>query len=246
LQRALEAADRAIALAPDEPDGYAARGELRFTYFWNWTGGREDIEKAMSYDVGNSTTQIRYSELLAGLGQLPQAIAAARKAVDADPLSATAWKALGKWLMNDRQFAAARQAFSRSEQINPDSVMPRWYLSETDLLDGKDQEALARTRSLRPDGALYVTALASYTLGRRTEAQQALDDYISRYSQTSAYQIAVIHAWRGETGKVFEWLDRSYAQHDSGLLWFKIDPFLSSIRADPRYGAMLKKLNLPE
>jgi hypothetical protein len=56
----------------------------------------------------------------------------------------------------------------------------------------------------------------------------------------------VIHAWRGETGKVFEWLDRSYAQHDSGLLWFKIDPFLSSIRADPRYGAMLKKLNLPE
>jgi hypothetical protein len=95
------------------------------------------------------------------------------------------------------------------------------------------------------------TTTLGYGLGKITLSAswhrfggQALDELISRHSQTDAYQIAVAYAWRGETGKAFEWLDRSYAQHDSGLLWLKIDPFLNRIRTDARYSAMLKKMNL--
>jgi TolB-like protein/DNA-binding winged helix-turn-helix (wHTH) protein len=244
LSRALAAAERAVALAPDEPDGYAARGMLRFTFFWDWSGGRADIEKAMAYDPGNITTQLRYSELLAGLGQLPEAIAAVKKTVDADPLSGYAWKTLGKWLTHDRQYAAARQALNRDRQINPDTVNPRWYLARLEILDGHPEKALALNPSLRKDGVVYVTALAEYSLRHYAESERALHEMIS--DEGDCTLIAEVYAWRGEPGKAFEWLDRGYAQHEGTLQWIKTDPFLSSIRSDARYAALLKKMNLPE
>ena len=245
LARALAAAERAVALAPEEPDGYAARGELRFTYYWDWTGGRADIEKAMAYDPGNITTQLRYSELLAGLGQLPEAIAAAKKAVDADPLSGNAWKALGKWMTHDRQYADARQALNRDRQINPESINPRWYFARLEILDGHPERALALNPSLRIDGVVYITALAEYSLGHNAESDRALKRMISE-DLGDGTLVAEIYAWRGESGKAFEWLDRGYAQREGTLQWIKTDPFLSSIRSDARYAALLKKMNLPE
>jgi TolB-like protein len=124
LQRALEAADRAVALAPDAPYGYAVRSWLRGGFFWDWSGARADIEKAIAHDATDGRVQLTYSELLRSLGLIPEAIAAARKATDADPLSEAAWVNLGYVLMNDRQFAAARQAQSRAQQINPESIWP--------------------------------------------------------------------------------------------------------------------------
>jgi hypothetical protein len=88
--------------------------------------------------------------------------------------------------------------------------------------------------------------MAAYSLGRREESQRALNELISRHAQNLAYQIAEAYAWRGETDQAFEWLDRSYAQHDAGLSFVKTDLFLGRIRADRRFAAMLRRMNLPE
>jgi serine/threonine-protein kinase len=60
-----------------------------------------------------------------------------------------------------------------------------------------------------------------------------------------AYQIAELHGYRGERDKAFEWLDRAYGQHDGGLLSLKIDPLMATLRQDPRYTDLLKKMRLP-
>jgi ribosomal protein L44E len=60
-----------------------------------------------------------------------------------------------------------------------------------------------------------------------------------------AYQIAEVYAFRNQSDEAFEWLDRAYAQHDVGLIGTKVEPLLKSLRHDPRYAALLKKLNLP-
>jgi len=244
LQRALEAADRAVALAPDVPYGYVVRSWLRGGFFWDWSGARADIEKAIARDAGDGRVQLTYSELLRSLGLIPEAIAAARKATDADPLSEAAWANLGYVLMNDRQFAAARQAQNRAQQINPESIWPRYRLAQIALLDGHPEMALTMAQTNRTPA--IVTAMAAYSLGRREEAQRALNELIYRHAQNLAYQIAEAYAWRGETDQAFEWLDRSYAQHDSGLSVVKTDLFLGRIRADRRFAAMLRKINLPE
>jgi hypothetical protein len=83
-------------------------------------------------------------------------------------------------------------------------------------------------------------------LGHVRESQQALDALIAGYSRQSAYQVAEVYAWRGEKDKAFEWLQRAYQQRDPGLTEIKFSPMLWNLHADPRFAAMVRKMNLPE
>ena len=60
------------------------------------------------------------------------------------------------------------------------------------------------------------------------------------------YQIAAVHAFRDEADLAFEWLERAYAQRDSGVSGIKGDPLMRGLAGDPRYKAFLRKLKLPE
>jgi hypothetical protein len=74
-----------------------------------------------------------------------------------------------------------------------------------------------------------------------TESDTALAEPIVKYHAIEAHQIADVYAFRSQSDEGFEWLDRVYAQHDSGLIATKTE----SLHSDPRYGAFLEKLNLP-
>ena len=89
--RQAEAAAKAVVLAPDQGYGYAARGDLRYTFARDWTGAQADFEKALAFDPANAAVQRGYGLLLASLGRLPEALAATRKAAELDPLSSSAW-----------------------------------------------------------------------------------------------------------------------------------------------------------
>ena len=61
----------------------------------------------------------------------------------------------------------------------------------------------------------------------------------------SWYQIAQMHAWRGETDRALAALDRAATYHDAGLIYVKYDPFFRSLRGDPRHAALLRRMKLP-
>jgi hypothetical protein len=59
-------------------------------------------------------------------------------------------------------------------------------------------------------------------------------------------QIAEVHAFRNEKSQAFTWLERAFAQKDVNLWSIKGDPLLKDLEGDPRYGAFLRKMNLPQ
>jgi hypothetical protein len=59
------------------------------------------------------------------------------------------------------------------------------------------------------------------------------------------YQIAEVYAVRGETDKAFEWLQIAFDSHDSGMLALLVDPLLRDLRGDPRYKALVTRMNFP-
>ena len=79
----------------------------------------------------------------------------------------------------------------------------------------------------------------------RSVDKSASSELVAKYHEGGAYQIAEVYALRNQSDKAFEWLDRAYAQRDSGLVGTKVDPLLKSLHKDPRFAAFLKKLNLP-
>jgi TolB-like protein len=246
FRRAVDAAERAVALGPGIPDGYAARAFMRYTYLWDWKGAGDDLDKALTLEPNDATVQRRYGDLLSTLGRLPEAIAATKKSIEADPLSAPAWVSLGMYLYSGGDIPAARHALERSFEINPDSTYIRWHLGVLELLDAQPQKALAhfqqvKVPSLRLDGI----AITEHTLGHNNESQAALDALIKSSSLEGAAQIAEVYAWRGEKDKAFDWLNRAFAQRDGGISDIKSNPLLASVRTDPRYQAFLRAMQLP-
>ena len=69
---------------------------------------------------------------------------------------------------------------------------------------------------------------------------------IAKHASDGAYQVAEALAWLGEKDKAFEWLERAYQQRDGGLSEVKVDLLLDRLHGDPRFKALLKKMNLPE
>jgi hypothetical protein len=72
-----------------------------------------------------------------------------------------------------------------------------------------------------------------------------LRELIAKYHADSAFEIAEVYAFRNQSDEAFEWLDRAYAQRDPSMMSTKVEPLLNSLHNDPRFAALLKKLNLP-
>jgi TolB-like protein/Tfp pilus assembly protein PilF len=245
-QRAQAAMDKSIALAPDLADGYAARGWLRSSLTWDWSGADADFAKALALEPGNADAQRRYGLLLQNLGRMTEAIAATRKAIELDPLSAAVWDNLGTmYFVDPKQFQEAREAFDRALAINPESSFAKFNLVILELLEGHAQEALSVARTAGEVWSQTGVAMAEHSLAHARESQLALDELIAKYAHDSAYQVAEAYAWRDEPDKAFEWLERAHEQHDGGLSAIKTDPLLKSLWTDARFTAMVKKLGLP-
>ena len=73
-----------------------------------------------------------------------------------------------------------------------------------------------------------------------------LRELIAKYKETAAHQIAEVYAVRGEVDLAFEWLERAYAHHDPSLSGMKSSFFLHSLRADSRWGVLLRKMGLAD
>jgi TolB-like protein len=242
-ERAAVAADKAIALAPNSPDGYWARGRLRNNYYFDWHGAEVDDQKALALDANYVPAQVECAALLGTLGRSADAVAPLRKALALDPLSIPAWHVLVKQLTDRGEFTEARLAARGLAEVDPDGDDDQLggYI---DLFDGRAREALTAFRAGRLPHRLIGTALAEHTLGHAAESQRALDQIIEKQGNTLAYQIAEIYAWRVEFDKAFQWLERAYRQHDGGLGYVTHDRCLAKLRGDARYQALIRKLKL--
>jgi tetratricopeptide (TPR) repeat protein len=245
-QKALAAADKAIALDPNLADGYWARGNLRASVTWDWAGARSDFQKAVALNPGDARILQGYGSLLASLGQLPEAIETTRKAAEAEPVLFSVWQALGYYQESAGQLDEARQSQERALALKPGFPFVHFRLGAIALQDHQPKAAAAAFAASGYEPLqLLGASLAEHDLRRGTESQQALDALIRDFGFNAAYQVAQAYAWRGQPDEAFAWLDRAYAQRDGGLAEVKYDPLLRDLRLDPRYAELLNKLGLP-
>jgi tetratricopeptide (TPR) repeat protein len=199
----------------------------------------------VSLEPSNSRVLSRYAENLMDVGRLDEAVATYHKAIEQDPLADAPWLNLGIALTALGNTAAAYDPLRHALAIRS-TPKANYALACLQLLDGKAREALATSQTITYDVFRNIgVAMAEHSLGDATASQQALDQLIAKDASDAAYQIGEVYAWRGEKDKAFEWLERAYRQQDGGLRFVKIHPLLASPHGDPRYAALLRKLNFP-
>lgn len=244
--QARAAAEKAVALRPDLADGYLARAFIRAVVQWDWAGAGEDLQRALALAPENADVLLNHANHLRSTGRLEEAVAPLRKAIEIDPLNARSWNSLGAVLVGQGKLGPAREALGRSLEISPEQDFAAAYICVSYLLERRPGEALAISqRSTAELFRLEGAALAHHDLGHAKESQRFLDEMIAKYAHSGAYQIAQVHAWRGETDRAFEWLERGRAQRDGGLGILKVDPLVRGLRSDRRWRPLLQAVNLP-
>jgi TolB-like protein len=243
---AREAIDRALALDPNSAEAYSALSWIKTNYDWDWAGADGDAQRALALAPGNSSVLRRAANLAKTMGRLDEALRLDRQALAIDPLSLSAWSNLGLHSTAAGHFGEAADAARKVIELNPQQTVARYILAVSLIEQKHPAEALSAIQDEpEPVPRIMGLALCYHALGRTREADKALSEFIASYSGISAYQVADIYAFRGETDRAFEWLERAYAQRDTGLTDVKVDPLLENIRHDPRYAAFLKKMRLP-
>jgi TolB-like protein/Tfp pilus assembly protein PilF len=246
IKQAFATVEKAIALAPDLSMGFGVRAYLRDSRAWDWQGAAADFKQALALDPNNAQLLSAYSRSLFFSGRQTEAIAMARKAAVIDPLSVDIWHNLGLLLFASGQNSEARLAWQHALDINPGARWPNYLMGYLDLKEGKIENALAHFRASDEAFRFTGSAMVEYTLGHTLESEQALDALKTKYAAGSAFQVAAVYAWRGEKDRAFEWLDRAYDQHDSGMMRMRYDPTLAGLHDDPRFAALVKKMGFLE
>ena len=255
-QRALTAADRGVEVDPDLAEAWARRAMLRMQIRWDWAGARSDIDRAVTLNPRSPVTHAARARLHAALGSLPEAIAAGQRVVELDPLDAASWIRLHTCCIGAGQADLATWALERATAVDPKAVLVMPVRAYSELAAGRPEAALAiavgKMSEDLPDVALMIMARAQHALGHATESQQALDRLIMRHAEYDAYQVAEISAVRGDRTQALDWLERAVRQRDGGLVgvfpWIypvQWNPAFRGLHGDPRFKALLEKMNLP-
>jgi TolB-like protein len=239
-------AEKAVAIAPVLAEAHAALGWVRFFVDWKFADGLKELRRANELSPVNPTTNDLLARVIVYLGKLDESEKHARQAVELDPLAPQAQNNLARVLWFEGKLDEADATARKAADLQPVAASSRRWQVLIAIKRGDGETAL-REAKLEPDQGYrrYLLVLAYYASGDRKTADAALADLIANGRDQLAYQIAEAYAVRGETDNAFEWLQISFNNHDTGTLALLVDPLLQNLRGDPRYKALVAKMNFP-
>jgi tetratricopeptide (TPR) repeat protein len=247
LVSARDAAARALAIEPNLPEALLARGLIEMNFDYDWNGAAQTLRKALALAPADPNIVLAVANLEIARGDSNRALELFHKAADLDPVNPAVRVNLAFNLAVTKRFAEARAEFPRVVELNPAAPWAHAGLGLSYLLEGKFEEAVAATEGEAAEWArLLIAACARWSQKKIPESDAALAQLTKDFAETAAYQIAEVHAYRGEKDKAFEWLERARRQHDGGLPSLRKDSVLTNLHDDPRWNAFLHTMGLAD
>ncbi len=221
----LEGADRAsakaLALAPNKAESYTTRAAyLEIT--GDLKGAESMYETAIRLDPERSQTYRNFAGLVYTEGDLQRAGELWEKAVEIDP-----------------------------EDRNTLGMLPQLYRSlgqNSKMLEANGRMLAAEERhlELNPDDlhSRLLTAFALLELGQRDEAFERAAGVLNSGTDDSMllYNIACFYAVAGEAEESLRALEKSVDAGNTQADWWRQDSDLDNVRDDPRFEALLKRM----
>jgi class 3 adenylate cyclase len=245
MEAARDAAQRALALAPDLAEARIAIAWVLADHDWNWQSAESELERALALSPGDGDVHRACASLAMQLGRAEASIAHARRAVALDPLSKPAHVVLGDCCLRAGRLDEAIASLQSALDLAPNAGITHYLISSARLLQGSVSEALGEgEREPIPYLRLLCLALVRHTMGDAPASDAALRQLIGDHGDTVSFQIAAVHAWRGEIDAAFASLEHACAVRDPGLGESLSYPWLRSLHDDPRWPALMRRIGL--
>ncbi len=250
VPQARQALQRALQLDPNLAEAHATLGLLESQCDWDWHGAEHEFRRAIelqpNYAEAHHWAGLNYM----AMGQFAAAEAELRQAQVLDPLSFMITEGLAEnFYFSHRYDEAITTALSV-----PDHTISWVVTAHSYIFKGMYKKSMSIVPDVVPSTDAVRLSLRAEALALSGDHAGALailqelerNQQISspNYGVISPADLAMSYAVIGEKERAFVWLEKAYEQHDPLLAQLKVDPSADSLRSDPRFQDMLKKLGL--
>jgi len=224
---------------------------------WDFAGGEAEFKKALELDPSYATAHQWYAERISQIGGREQeALAEVNRAHQLDPMSLEISTTIGTVQYLARQYDEAIAACKMVVSENPTFAdahaclgnaywLKRMYPQAVEELKAAAQLSGDRDR-VEKAAAMEQGFRSGGWKGVLTKEIEALQAQRKRGKSGGALAIATDYAELGDKEQAFQWLNTAYQERDSALIVLKTDPFLDSLRSDPRFAELVRKVGLPQ
>ena len=250
MPKAKSAALKALEVDDSLSEAHASLAFVELYYEWDWAGAEKSFRRAIELNPNYAPAYQWYSHLLMSGGRTSDAISAAKRAAEIDPLSLPAVLNVGWQYHWAREYDSAVEQLRRVLQINPNFEQAHWALGLAYVGQAKMEEAVAELQkaiALSGGNSVYVAGLGdAYALGgNKAEAIRLRSQLEQKTTYVSPYWMATLQAALGEQDLALVSLEKAFAERNGGLIWLGADPRMDSLRSDPRFATLVERVGVP-
>jgi TolB-like protein/Tfp pilus assembly protein PilF len=237
-------AKRAIALDKNNSNAHRMLGLVYMLYDFDWKEAEKELTVAIELDPNNSDAYRSLGDFNSFyLSNETLAIENYKKSVELNPLSFASLSNLGAAYFNSGKYHQAISIFQQSLEINTRANRSLFYIY---IVTHQPQlaKALLQEMPALPNERekMMMQALVEYEIGQTEKAYQTLTNCLVDYSGDS-YRPARVFAYMNKKDEALQWLDKAYKEK-FGMYQLQSDRLMVNLRSDPRYGDLLKKMNI--
>jgi eukaryotic-like serine/threonine-protein kinase len=252
--KARDAANRALAIDDADADAHVSRAIVAHWYEWDWAVAEREFKRAIELNPNDSEAHGYYAWFLAPMGRKDEAVAEAKRSQQLDPFSSLANFIVGSALVFTRQWDPAIEQLRSAKELDPTFWFAPCFLGRAYEHKGRLPESIAEFQlalELEKDNPEIWSGLGhAYALsGKKAEAQKVLAHLkgLSVHNYVAPFDFAVIYAGLGEEDQAIAWLNRAYTDRSYYMaVYLTTDARLDSLRSDPRFADLLRRVGLPD
>jgi DNA-binding winged helix-turn-helix (wHTH) protein/TolB-like protein len=257
-----QALGKALELDPNLAEAHATRGFAHALHGWSWRDAEVSFKRSIELNQGYATAHHWYAILLGIEGRLDEAKAELRRALEINPLSYNFLADLGQVYYFAHDYDTAKQYCYKALELYPDFGFAHEHLAQLYRRTGEYEAAIQQTLK----GELAFSDVANAPAGRAQSKSAKLDEALDLYHRRGiraylesrfadcpscphelnlTYGRAEMHALLGDKEKALDNLEKALEVRAFLMAWVKADPVFDCLRAEPRYQAILQKMQLP-
>jgi TolB-like protein/DNA-binding winged helix-turn-helix (wHTH) protein len=241
--KARAAAARALELDPLLAEAHVSLAQT--IYLYDWSEAEKEYRRALQLNPNSADAHYQYGGYLANLGRNDEAMAQLNYAIELDPLSLMYRGTVGWFAYMSRQYDLAIRQF---ESMGDDFGLAYSYQEKKmypEAIAAIQRHAQRHSRTM-----VHVASLAYIygLVGRRREALKLLEELreTARHRYVSPSLFVYAYMGLGEKNKALRWLERAYEDRDEWMQATKVWPALDPLRSEPRFQALLRRMNFPQ
>jgi eukaryotic-like serine/threonine-protein kinase len=245
-----EASARALALDDRSAEAHLAVGIVHWMS-WEFAAAEPEYRRAIELNPNFVNAPEAYSNYLNSMGRYDEALEQEHRALELDPLSQAENTIKAETLIAQRDYDGAIAQLQKTLDIDSNFALAYDELAACYEAKGMyDKYVDAKARSLTLFGV--PTAGSELRKVYATSGINGADRWLIAHDSDPAKPsynpvgVADFYVQLGDKDKAFEWLEKAYAQKDSGLTFLKVEPRWDALRSDPRYADLVRRIGFPQ